>query len=185
VDSDGTANLLRFRAAAAFGLAGLPANAHAILSRAQERYPEATVVRTVLAPVTRASVALHDRRPDDAIEALRAAMPAELGTVAGLIPGYLRAEALRQKAHDAEALAEYEKVLRHRGVDPFAPVIALSQLGIARSRALSGDRAGARRAYDDLFVVWKNADAEFYPMIVARQEYARLTPPPSAAVSEP
>src|SRR5687768_2968277 len=63
----------RFRAGAAFGLAGLAAEAQQLVSHAQQRYPESTFVHTVLIPTTRAALALRQSRPDDAIEALRAA----------------------------------------------------------------------------------------------------------------
>jgi tetratricopeptide (TPR) repeat protein len=173
-DSDDTATLPRFRAAAALGLAGLAADAQALVSRAEQRYPEATFVRTVLAPSTRAAVALNQGRADAALDALKAAVPTELGTVAGLVPGYLRAEAFLQKGQLARALAEYDKLLQHRGVDPFAPVIPMAHLEIARARARSGDIAGSRRAYADLFEIWKGADADFAPLSTARAEYERL-----------
>jgi tetratricopeptide (TPR) repeat protein len=175
-ESDGTASVPRFRAAAALGLAGLTADAQALVSRAEERYPEATFVRTVLSPSARAAVALRQGRPDAAIDALRAAVPTEIGTIAGLVPGYLRAEAFRQKGLLPEAIAEYERVLQHRGVEPFAPVIPLAHLGIARARAQMGDGAGSRRAYEELFQMWKSADSDFGPLAAARTEYERLAP---------
>lgn len=177
VDSDDTATLPRFRAAAALGLAGLAADAQALVSRAEQRYPEATFVRTVLSPSTRAAVALNQGRADAAIDALKAAVPTELGTVAGLVPGYLRAEAFLQKGQLNEAVAEYDKVLQHRGVDPFAPVIPMAHLEIARARARSGDIAGSRRAYEDLFQIWKGADPDFRPLAAAHAEYEHLTSP--------
>ena len=176
---ESTATVPRFRAAAALGLAGLVADAQAVVARAEQRYPEATFVRTVLSPTTRASIALRQRRPDAAIEALRAAIPTELGSLAGLAPGYLRGEAFRQKALLTEAVREYEKVLQHRGVDPFAPVIPLARLGIARALSRGGDIAGGRRAYEDLFAIWKGADAGFEPLAAARAEYRRLTATPT------
>ena len=101
-----TAVLPRFRAAAALGLAGLTADAQAIVSRAEQRYPEATFVRTVLAPTTQAAIALNQGRPDDALAALEAAVPTQLGTVAGLVPEYLRAEAFLRKGRLKEAIAD-------------------------------------------------------------------------------
>jgi len=174
-DLEDTAVLPRFRAAAALGLAGLSADAQALVSRAEQRYPEATFVRTVLAPITQAAIALNQARPDDALAALEAAVPTQLGTVAGLVPEYLRAEAFLRKARLKEAIAEYDTLLEHRGVDPFAPVIPLAHLGLARARARAGDVAGSRRSYEDLFAIWKNADAGFLPLADARAEYDRLT----------
>jgi tetratricopeptide (TPR) repeat protein len=174
-DAEDTAVLPRFRAAAALGLAGFAADAQALVSRAEQRYPDATFVRTVLAPATQAAIALNQGRPDDALVALEAAVPTQLGTVAGLVPEYLRAEAFRRKGRLKEAIAENETLLQHRGVDPFAPVIPLAHLGLARARARAGDVAGSRQAYEDLFAIWRNADPGFPLLADARAEYDRLT----------
>ena len=173
-DTDGPATIPRFRAPAALALAGLSADALSPVRRAEQRYPEATFVRTVLGPVTRAAIALRQRRPDEAIEALRQGSQTELGTVAGLVPVYLRAEALMQKRATTDAIREYQRILEHRGVDPFAPIVPLAHLGLARAHARAGDRAASRRAYEDLLAIWKNADADFAPLAAARAEHARL-----------
>ena len=41
-------------------------------------------------------------------------------------------------------------MLDHRGTDPFAPVIPLAQLGLARAWAARGDAAKSRHEYDEL-----------------------------------
>jgi eukaryotic-like serine/threonine-protein kinase len=174
MDPEGPGTIPRFRAPAALALAGVGAEALSIVTRAEQRYPEATFVRTVLGPVTRAAIALGQQRPEDAIEALRAATHTELGTVAGLVPLYLRAEALMQKGDAHAALAEYNRIMEHRGVDPFAPVVPLAQLGIGRAHARAGDRETSRRAYEELFRTWKSADPDFPLLVQARAEYARL-----------
>jgi hypothetical protein len=50
----------------------------------------------------------------------------------------------------------------------------MAYLELARARARSGDVAGSRRAYDDLFEIWKGADADFPPLAAARTEHQRL-----------
>jgi hypothetical protein len=47
-------------------------------------------------------------------------------------------------------------------------------LGLARAEALSGDVAGSRKAYQDLFALWKDADPELAILSQARKEYAPL-----------
>jgi eukaryotic-like serine/threonine-protein kinase len=173
-ESDAPGVIPRFRAAVAFGLTGLIGDAQAVVARAEARYPESTFVRTVLAPTTRAAIALSQSRPDHALEVLAAAVPTETGTVAGLVPFYLRAEAFRRKGSYADAIRQYELVLQHRGVDPMAPMVPLAHLGIARARAQSGDRDGSRREYEALFALWRNADADFAPLKAARAEYEKL-----------
>ena len=178
-EGDGEVTVPRFRAAAALGLVGLAAEANALASGAAQRYPESTFTRTVMVPTTRAAIALSQSRPADAIEALRAATPTEIGTVAGLIPIYLRGEAYLRHGMFTDAIREYDKVLAHRGVDPLSPVIPLAHVGIARARARSGDPDGSRHAYQEAFAIWKNADADFPPLVTARAEHERLTTSPA------
>jgi tetratricopeptide (TPR) repeat protein len=173
-DADAPGTVPRFRASAAYALAGLTSEARALTEAAETRYSESTFVRTVVVPTTRAAIALQRSRPDEAIEALRAAIPTEAGTVAGLVPYYLRGEAYLHKGAVAEAIAEYEKILAHRGVDPFAPVVPLAHLGIARARARSGDVDGSRRSYDALLKIWQQADEDFAPLRAARDERRKL-----------
>jgi tetratricopeptide (TPR) repeat protein len=173
-DSDGPGTIPRFRAAAALAMSGLSAEALPIVERAEKQYPEATFVRRVLGPVTRAAAALTGQKVDEAVEALKAAEATELGTVAGLVPPYLRGEAFLHKAMYVDAIREYRKILQHRGVDPFAPTVPLAQLGVARAHARNGDTSASRRAYEELFTIWKKADADFAPLLAARSEYARL-----------
>ncbi len=66
---------------------------------------------------------------------------------------------------------EYRNVLQHRGVDPFAPTVPLAQLGLARAHARNGDTGASRAAYQELFAIWKKADADFAPLLAARAEY--------------
>ena len=178
-DADGPGTFPRFRAATALALTGRSADALPVVARAEQAYPEGTFVRTVLGPATRASIALRQQRPDEALAALTAAVQTELGTTAGLVPPFLRGEAYRMKGAFADALREYQKVLTHRGVDPFAPMVPLAQLGCARAHAQAGDIAASRKAYEELFIRWKGADADFPPLLTARAEYARLAPPPA------
>jgi eukaryotic-like serine/threonine-protein kinase len=173
-DADAPGTLPRFRAGAAYGLAGMSAEAQAAIAGAVQRYPESTFVRTVLVPSTTASTALRQGRPADALRALQASAPTELGTVAGLVTIFLRGQALLHLRSTDAAIHEFDKLLTHRGVDPFAPMIPLAHLGIARARAIAGDLQGSRRAYEELFAIWKNADPDFPPLAVARAEYARL-----------
>ena len=172
--ADGPGTIPRFRAAAALARVGHDAEALALVTQAEHDYPSATFVRTLLAPATRAAIALHRRRPADALEVLDIAQPTELGTVSGLVPPYLRGEAYLQMGEPAKAVAEFEKVTANRGVDPFATVVPLAQLGIARAQAQAGDLAVARRAYEDLFATWQGADPDLRLLATARAEYARL-----------
>ncbi|CAN5474115.1 MAG: protein kinase [Acidobacteria bacterium] len=172
---EGPGSVPRFRGAAAYALAGMTTEAQAIVAEAEQRYPESTLVRDVLAPSTRAALALRQGRAQAALDALEATRRTETGTMAGLVPVYLRAEAMLMAGSAAPAAREYQRILEHRGVDPFTPLIPLAHLGIARARALAGDAAGSRQAYEALFELWRDADADLAPLTAARAEYARLS----------
>ena len=47
-------------------------------------------------------------------------------------------------------------------------------LGLARTGAKAGDTATERTAYQDLLVLWKDADPDLPAVRAARQEYAAL-----------
>jgi tetratricopeptide (TPR) repeat protein len=164
----------RFRLAAALALAGLSQEAHEIVEPARRRYPASTLVRTVLVPSTAAAGALQRRRPDDAIASLEASRPTEVGTTAGLVPVYLRGEAYLAKGDASAARAEYQRVLDGRGADPFAPIVPLAYLGVARAWALEGENRKSRAAYDQLFDLWREADPDLAILQRARAEYSRL-----------
>jgi eukaryotic-like serine/threonine-protein kinase len=176
-DAEEPATIPRFRAAAALAMTGLGGEALTMVTRAEAKYPEATFVRTVLGPVTRATIALRQNKADEALTVLQRSTQTELGTVAGLVPPYLRGEAYLQKGLFTEAIREYQKIIDHRGVDPFAPVVPLAYLGVARAQAHAGDVAASRRTYEELFTIWKGADPDLFPLVAARAEYAALTRP--------
>ena len=165
----------RFRAGVAYGLAGLVPEAQALIAHVQQRYPDSTFIKTLLTPTTRAAIALHRRQPEQAIAALEAATSTETGTVAGLLPFYLRGEAYLQKQSYTEATRQFELILKYRGVDPMSPLVALAHFGLARSSGRAGDPDAARRHYDDLFKIWQNADADLAPLVAARAEYGTLS----------
>ena len=61
-----------------------------------------------------------------------------------------------------------------RGVVQLDIIYPLAQLGLARAKALAGDTAGARTAYQDFLAAWKNADSDLPILKEAKVEYARL-----------
>ena len=73
-----------------------------------------------------------------------------------------------------EAVAEFQKLVDHPGAASNCPVAAYARLGIARGYAQAGEKEKSRAAYEDLFVVWKDADADFPLLRQAKSEYAKL-----------
>jgi len=54
------------------------------------------------------------------------------------------------------------------------PLWPLAHLGLARTTALMGDTTRSRKAYQDFFALWKDADPDLPVLVQARQEYDRL-----------
>jgi eukaryotic-like serine/threonine-protein kinase len=74
----------------------------------------------------------------------------------------------------AEAAAEYQKVLDHRGIVGADPIGALAHLQLGRVLALSGDTVKAKAAYRDFLTLWKNADPDVPILRQANAEFAKL-----------
>jgi eukaryotic-like serine/threonine-protein kinase len=163
----------RLRAAAVLALAGFPGEARPIVDQMAGRYQTDTFINGVFLPIGRAAIELP-RRPEAAVEHLRAAAPLERGTVAALVPAYLRGAAYLGRGGPAEAAREFRKVLQHRGVDPFSPFYPAAQLGLARALAAEGRTEESREGYEEFFRLWKDADEDLPLLRAARAEYARL-----------
>ena len=73
-----------------------------------------------------------------------------------------------------EAAAEFRKVIDQRGIDILSCTHILAHLGLGRALALNGDTAGARKAYQDFFALWKDADHDLPVLVEARKEYEAL-----------
>ena len=87
---------------------------------------------------------------------------------------YLRGEAYLAAHQGAEAAAEFQKILDHRGIVVSDPIGALAHLQLGRAFAMAGDKAKAKAAYQDFLGLWKDADPDIPILIQAKSEYARL-----------
>jgi eukaryotic-like serine/threonine-protein kinase len=61
-----------------------------------------------------------------------------------------------------------------RGIDLFSPFHALAHVGVARAAVINGDTGAARKAYQDFFARWKDADPDLPVLVQARKEYEQL-----------
>jgi tetratricopeptide (TPR) repeat protein len=86
----------------------------------------------------------------------------------------VRGETYLAARQGAEAAAEFQKILDHRGIVWNEPVGALAHLQIGRAYAMQGDTAKAQAAYQDFLTLWKDADAGIPILIAAKAEYAKL-----------
>ncbi len=158
-------------------LAADPAGAAKLASDLNRRYPQDTIVQFNYLPEIRATIALGRRSPAQAIAALEPAAPYELGTRIALPlgPVYVRGLAYLAAGQGPQAASEFQKILDHPGLVLMEPIGALAHLGLARARALSGDKAGARAAYQDFLKLWQHADPDIPILRQAKAEYAKLS----------
>jgi len=137
-----------------------------------KQFPAGTFVQKITVPSLLALIEMRRGNPGRAIELLEAPLPYELGETAGLTPAYERGEAYLQMHDGTRAAVEFQKIVDHRGLDPFD--FPLATLGLARAYALQGDTAKARAKYQDFLALWKNADPDVPILKEAKAEYARL-----------
>jgi eukaryotic-like serine/threonine-protein kinase len=152
-----------------------------------QEFPLDTLMQNYWLPTARAAIALQGHDSAQAIAILHSSIPYELAdpppfSCGTMYPVYLRGQAYlalakasgNSAANGALAAAEFQKILDHPGVIVNFPLSALSRLGLARARVLSGDAAGARTAYQDFFASWKDAEPGLPILTQARAEYSGL-----------
>jgi hypothetical protein len=95
---------------------------------------------------------------------------------------YLRGLAYLRLRKGEEAAAEFRKILDHKGASwgstwrypNWGLYYSISHVGLARGYALAGDTVKARKAFQDFFALWKDADQDLPILIDARKEYTKL-----------
>ena len=150
----------------------------------EKRFPEDTFVKFTYAPVLRALAALGRGNPTDGVERLQIANQYELAAnglnfnhfyLGGLHSAYVRGEAFLAGHRYAEAAAEFQKILDHRGIVGLDPIGALAYLQLGRVFASAGDKAKAKAAYEAFLALWKDADPDLPVLRSAKAEYDRLS----------
>jgi eukaryotic-like serine/threonine-protein kinase len=165
---------------APFALAqsGEIAQAEALANDIEKRFPEDTSARFSYMPTLKAVFALQRGDAAKAIEELQGAIPYETGrprlSVGAMYPIYVRGEAFLAEARGAEAAAEFQKILDHRGVVVSDPVGALARLELGRAYRMEGDSAKAEAAYEVFLALWKDADRDVPVLIEAKRESAEI-----------
>ena len=142
-------------------------------------------------PVVLAAIEIHHNKASKAIELLEPARAYFGGLMlyrrallmttrrpgigcSRLLPVYIRGQAYLSQKAGAQAAAEFQKVLDHRGMSILNVIYPLSHLGLARAAVLQGDTPKARKAYENFFALWKDADNDIPILIQAKKEYEKL-----------
>jgi serine/threonine protein kinase/lipopolysaccharide biosynthesis regulator YciM len=167
----------------ALALDGDSPHAQEIANDLEKRFPEDTVSKFTYVPSIRALLALNHREPAKAIEHLQIAAPYDLGAppcaappayFGMFYPVYVRGLAYLANRNSAEAAAEFQKILDHRGIVISDPIGALAHLQLGRALVQSGQTAKAKLAYQDFLTLWKDADRDIPILTKAQAEFAKL-----------
>ena len=167
------------RPALALAMCGDAAQAEKLAAETSKRFPNGTLWNAVQLPEIRAAIELQRDHRRRAVELLASASPYERAYPEAV---YLRGLAYLRLHKGAEAAAEFQKIVDHKGASwgstwlypNWGQYYSLSYLGMARGSALAGDTAKARKAFQDFFALWKGADSDIPILPQARAEYAKL-----------
>jgi eukaryotic-like serine/threonine-protein kinase len=174
---------VQYAAGLALAFSGDASRSQSLADDLEKRFPEDTFATFTYVPVLRALSALERGKPIDSVALLQIALRYELAVnglnfnhfyLGGLHSAYVRGEALLAAHQYAEAAAEFQKILDHRGIVGADPIGALAPLQLGRAFALSGDLAKSKTAYQDFLTLWKDADSDIPILVQAKAEYARL-----------
>jgi tetratricopeptide (TPR) repeat protein len=167
------------RPALALAMCGDAAQAEKLAAETSKLFPKGTIWNAVQLPEIRAAIGLNRDQPAKSVELLASASPYER---AHLDAVYLRGLAYLPLHKGAEAAAEFQKIVDHKGANWASALLypywgqfySLSYLGMARGSALAGDTAKAKKAFQDFFELWKDADPDLPILRQAKAEYATL-----------
>jgi eukaryotic-like serine/threonine-protein kinase len=138
------------------------------------KYPEDTVIQDVYGPLAKAFVALAAGQPQQAVADAEPAKPYSAAYPAAYLQGlaYLQMHDAGNAVNAFKVATKYPAGML--GVGLGTSCYPQARLGLARAYAMAGDRADAKKAYEALFEVWKNADADLPLLVAAKKEYAGL-----------
>jgi len=171
-----------FAAAFALALSDDVVRSQALADDLAKNFPEDTSVQYLYLPTLRALFSLNAHDAAAAIQSLQRASRFDLG-IGGigaigyfgrLYPIYVRGQAYLAAHQPAAAAAEFQRIIDHRSIVLVDPMDAMARLQLARALVLSGDTTKAKHAYNDLFALWKDADAKSPIVNEARAEFAKL-----------
>jgi eukaryotic-like serine/threonine-protein kinase len=167
------------RPALALALCGESVLAEKLAADTSRHFPHGTIWNAIQLPEIQAMIALQRDEPAKSLELLASALPYERAYPDAI---YVRGLAYLRMHKGAEAAAEFQKIVDHKGANWGATWVhpnwgqyySLSYLGMARGLALAGDSAKAKRAFQYFFELWKDADPDLPVLKRAKEDYAKL-----------
>ena len=143
-----------------------------LFSKLARDNPEDTIVNLVILPESRAALALAAHQPAEALHDLDSAKAFYFVSIEAYLEGLAYLD-LHDGPHAVEAFqraTKYKGNASMSGLQDYGPGL----LGLARAYTMAGNKAAAKKTYEDLFDVWKKADQDLQPLQEARNEYAAL-----------
>jgi serine/threonine protein kinase/tetratricopeptide (TPR) repeat protein len=142
------------------------------------RFPDDTLLNALDLPVVHAAIQIRMGNGSRAVQLLEAARSYQWGMLPESIPpieaAYVRGQAYLNLGDGKSAAAEFQSVMDHATLFVAQPIHTLAHLGAARAYTLTGEPDKARKAYQDFFALWKDADPEIPVLITAKADYAKL-----------
>jgi len=86
----------------------------------------------------------------------------------------LRGQAYLGLGDGRTAAAEFQQIIDRRGLDVWSIDYPLAYVYLGRAWKMAGDLPKSRKAYEDFFAFWKEADPDIPILKQAREEYAKL-----------
>jgi serine/threonine protein kinase/Flp pilus assembly protein TadD len=163
--------------ALALALCGETGPALKEMQRLAAESPNNTLANEIYLPEVKAAAALLQHHPEQVAGLVSPATPYLL---VSKVPHLLGRASLETK-NAQQALTDFEPGIRYRALSlgegatgaAQVPDYALCLLGTARAQSQT-DPAASARTYEQLLLLWKNADADFIPAQEARREQAAL-----------
>jgi len=163
--------------ALALALCGETGPALKEMGRLAAQSPNNTLANEIYLPEVKAATALLQHHPEQVAGLVSPATPYLL---VSKVPHLLGRASLETK-NAQQALTDFEPGIRYRALSlgegatgaAQVPDYALCLLGTARAQSKT-DPAASARTYEQLLLLWKNADADFIPAQDARREQTAL-----------
>lgn len=167
-----------FRCAHALGQAADTSAAEALAAKLNAMFPEDTLQQKDSLPVVHSTIQRARGNLKAAVDIL-----SPVTQFPDAVVFYNRARAYTAAGDQAKAVADFQTVIDNPGWPDWELFKPLSQLGLAQAYAKQGNFEKSRKAYDDFFAIWKDADPGIPILRQAKSEYGKLPASSPAAVS--
>ena len=159
-------------AANALAICGEFGETQSIVDELTRRFPTDTLVNKERIPLIQAHLEIRRGNASSALQLLETTKAYERHLLFPI--AYLRGQAYLAEHKGPEAATQFREILENRGWSALSYFYPLAYVGIARAYVLQGDTAKARKAYEDFFALWKEADPGTPILIDAKKEYEKL-----------